>query len=224
VAISHDGTRIISSRSDHTIVQIWDARTGEALHELTGLSSVVHPVAISHDGTCAASGSQDSTVQIWDVNTGKALNELKGHSSWVLSVSFSNDGTRIISCSYDDTIRMWDTFTGDALHRWKCDPIPRSVRFSSGETCVTVTYLVGSNVFEIPFDARPLSPSPDTDWDQTYVLKDGWVFEGEERRCWVPQLHRGESGKAWTSSPSTFVMGTAHGRLTILHFHPKNPV
>jgi WD40 repeat protein len=82
VAISHDGTRIISGSSDNSI-RIWDAQTGGALHELKGHSSSVNSVAISHDGTRIISGSDDNSIRIWDAQTGGALHELKGHSSSV---------------------------------------------------------------------------------------------------------------------------------------------
>jgi WD40 repeat protein len=118
VAISHDGTQIISGSDDNT-VRIWDAQTGAAVHELKGHSSHVYSVAISHDGTQIISGSADKTVRIWDAQTGAAVHELKGHSSVVTSVAISHDGTQIISGSDDDTVRIWDAQTGAAVHELK---------------------------------------------------------------------------------------------------------
>ena len=116
VAISPDGTRIVSGSSDHTI-RMWDAETGNALGApLQGHTDWVRSVAISPDGTRIVSGSKDKTIRMWDAEIGKVLGApLQGHTDSVCSVAISPDGTRIVSGSSDKTIRMWDVESGKAL-------------------------------------------------------------------------------------------------------------
>jgi WD40 repeat protein len=130
MAISQDGTRVISGSND-TAVRIWDTKTGALLHKLQGYSHVVASVAISNDGTHVVSGSYDNAVHIWDTQTGldsdtrvrlrhsltDAMQNLNGHSDFVTSITISQDGIRIISGSSDKTICIWDTQIGTALRK-----------------------------------------------------------------------------------------------------------
>ncbi|KZP21272.1 hypothetical protein FIBSPDRAFT_1044227 [Athelia psychrophila] len=109
VAISPDGTKIVSGSADKT-VRVWDAVTGQAtLPPLAGHEDNVYSVAFSPDGTKIVSGSDDKTVRVWDAVTGQAaLPPLEGHEDEVYSVAFSPDGTKIVSGSGDKTVRVWD--------------------------------------------------------------------------------------------------------------------
>ncbi len=64
VAISPDGTKIISGSQDKTI-KIWNLDTGKLLDTLKGHFESINSVAISPDGTKIISGSQDKTIKIW---------------------------------------------------------------------------------------------------------------------------------------------------------------
>ena len=65
VALSSDGTRIVSGSKDKT-VRVWDAQSGKCLRTLEGHSHQVKSVALSADGTRIVSGSWDETVRVWD--------------------------------------------------------------------------------------------------------------------------------------------------------------
>ncbi|CAG7851430.1 SubName: Full=Related to WD40-repeat protein (Notchless protein) {ECO:0000313/EMBL:CCA73057.1} [Serendipita indica DSM 11827] len=116
LALSIDGSRIVSGSMDGTIV-LWDVTTGQSLGEpLQGHDDWVDSVAFSRDGSRIASGSWDATVRLWDVATGQPLGEaLRGHDGWVNSVAFSPDGSRVVSGSNDTTVRLWDVATGQPL-------------------------------------------------------------------------------------------------------------
>jgi len=75
---------------------------------LWGHKGWVHSLAISPDGTWAASGSEDMTVRIWDLETGRRLATLEGHTDQVRSVAITPDGMRILSGSVDKTVRIWE--------------------------------------------------------------------------------------------------------------------
>jgi WD40 repeat protein/GTPase SAR1 family protein len=79
----------------------------------TGHSGWIRSMAVSPDGTWAASGSEDRTVRIWDVATG-SWSTLQGHSGEVPSVAFTPDG-RILSASVDTSVRVWDAGSGQEM-------------------------------------------------------------------------------------------------------------
>ena len=112
VAFSPDSKHIVSGSYDKTI-QIWDAKTGQALAApLKGHSSWVYSVAFSPNGKHIISGSYDKTVRIWNARTGKAVGvPLEGHTHAVRSVAFSPNGKHIVSGSYDKTICIWNAET-----------------------------------------------------------------------------------------------------------------
>jgi WD40 repeat protein len=113
LAISSDGSRIVSGSRDRTM-RVWDGRTFEEIgiceHE-----DEVNSVAFSPDSSLIASGSDDCTVWIWNVLSLEKVTHLTGHQEIVTSVAFFPDGTRIASASFDRTVRMWDARTYEPL-------------------------------------------------------------------------------------------------------------
>ena len=110
VAFSPDGTKIVTGSWDKT-AKVWNAKTGECLHTLTGTS-----VAFSPDGTKIVTGSFDNKAKVWDTQTGECRQTLNGHTDWINSVAFSPDGKYLVTGSDDKTIRIWDVKTGKCLH------------------------------------------------------------------------------------------------------------
>ena len=82
---------------------------------LTGHSSFVNYLVISHDGKTLVSGSADKTIKIWDLTTGKEIRTLTGHSSYVNYLVISPDGQTLVSGSADKTIKIWDLATGKEI-------------------------------------------------------------------------------------------------------------
>jgi hypothetical protein len=72
-------------------------------------------VAVSPDGRCFASGSQDRTAIIWDAATRKQTQILEGHGGGVWAVNFSPDGKRLVTGSWDGTAKVWDTRGGKEI-------------------------------------------------------------------------------------------------------------
>ena len=110
IAFSPDGTRFASGSSDLT-VYVWDVRTREVLHTLTGygISSGVRGLSFSPDGKILAIGGHgDDTIRLWDVRTGALLWKFEGHTDTIYSIEFASDGNSLASASYDGTILLWD--------------------------------------------------------------------------------------------------------------------
>ncbi|MEW6306876.1 MAG: serine/threonine-protein kinase [Verrucomicrobiota bacterium] len=93
--------------------QLWDTRTGELKHRLTGHTGYLSSVAFSRDGRRLATAGSDATVRIWEVESGKPLGIYRGHAGAVEAVQFSPDGQTVVSGSRDRTVKLWDVFTGE---------------------------------------------------------------------------------------------------------------
>ena len=111
VAVSRDGTRVVSGSDDNT-VRVWDLATGRQATTLTGHTDWVRATAVSRDGTRVVSGSDDNTVRVWDLATGREEAVLTGHAGEVFSVAITPDGALAASGSGDGTVRVWDLATG----------------------------------------------------------------------------------------------------------------
>ena len=113
-AFSPDGSRIVSSSSDKTLI-LWNAHSGDLLLTLAGHQAAVGNAAFSPDGRRIVSSSSDNTVRLWDAHSGALLLTLAGHQAAVGSAAFSPDGRRIVSSSSDNTVRLWDAHSGALL-------------------------------------------------------------------------------------------------------------
>lgn len=120
-AMSGNGKYLASARRDlGFIISLWDANSGNELHQVKGHRGGVFSIAFSPDSKILAAGvgAIDSDVFLWDTGTGKELRHLQGHSKCIDSVAFSPDGARLASASDDGTIRIWEVATGKELCRF----------------------------------------------------------------------------------------------------------
>jgi WD40 repeat protein len=136
VAVTPNGTRIVTGLSDGTVV-VWSIDTHARLLHFKGHRGSVWSVAVSQDRIVTAGA--DRAVRVWDIATGGQLLELAGHAAAVWGVAVSRDGSRILSGSSDNTARVWDAATGNMLLLLKGHARPvRSVAFSpDGSRLVT---------------------------------------------------------------------------------------
>ena len=99
VCYSHDGSHVVSGSGDDT-VRIWNARTGEMVHELKGHTREVTSVCYSHDGSHVVSGSDDKTVRIWNASTGAPENIFKAGE---LPPEYCEEGGGIVGKIYNNS-------------------------------------------------------------------------------------------------------------------------
>ncbi|WP_424990294.1 c-type cytochrome [Fluviibacterium sp. S390] len=102
--------RLISAGDDFRVV-LWSLPGGTAT-ELFQHKGKVMGLAVSTDGTRAASASWDGTIALLDLTSDTPPTLLRGHASGVNAVSFAEAGRRLISAGVDGTVRYWDTSTG----------------------------------------------------------------------------------------------------------------
>jgi tetratricopeptide (TPR) repeat protein len=107
VAFSKDGTRIVSSSGEETVIRIWDIRKFRQLDILGRHENGVSCVEFSPSGDVLASCSDDQSIKLWDFEKKQELKLLGGHSQQVRSVRFSPDGKLIASASLDGTVKIW---------------------------------------------------------------------------------------------------------------------
>jgi WD40 repeat protein/serine/threonine protein kinase len=115
VALSPDGTQVLTASADRTLI-LWDIATGDELQRLRGHTNAVNDVVFLPDGTRALSASRDRSLILWDLATGEALRTFQPlHTNEITAVALSPDGTMAISASTDSTLIVWDVETGAAL-------------------------------------------------------------------------------------------------------------
>ncbi|BBM86614.1 protein kinase domain-containing protein [Candidatus Uabimicrobium amorphum] len=91
IAIAPDGGLAIScssmwikdrlgllDRYDGTL-RVWDIKSGQLVHQLSGHTSGINSVAFTPDGSFVISGSDDKTLRIWDIESGQCMCTLCGH-------------------------------------------------------------------------------------------------------------------------------------------------
>ncbi|KAF7292651.1 WD40 repeat protein [Mycena indigotica] len=114
VALSHDGTRVVTASADKT-ARVWSldaARDRGTTVTFRGHAGWVNAVAFSPDGTQVLSGSNDHTWCVWDaVSAAVTLGPISGASA-VSAVAWSPDGKRVLTGAVDGMVRLWDAVDG----------------------------------------------------------------------------------------------------------------
>ena len=52
-------------------------------------------MAVTPDGQCCISASNDKTLKVWDLHSGGVLQTLAGHTGGVKAIQLSPDGVRV---------------------------------------------------------------------------------------------------------------------------------
>jgi WD40 repeat protein len=93
---------------------LWDAKTGEFLHEFKGHAGAVYTLAWLSNGNTLLSAGFDNTIRFWDINERKQQGKLESEDTkstyyrGIWSVSCSPDEQMIASAGGDNTVRLWD--------------------------------------------------------------------------------------------------------------------
>ncbi|MEL7036344.1 MAG: WD40 repeat domain-containing protein [Cyanobacteria bacterium J06592_8] len=154
VAISPDNKYLASGSYDGQI-KIWNLKTGQLLHQLSGHTDAIQTLAISPDGILA-SGGWDNRVRLWNLETGTLIRTLKGHVEDVKTLAISSDGKWLASGSADQTIKLWHLQTGKQHLTLKTSDWIRSVSFSPDNQTLASGSENGSVQIWSVTDGKPL--------------------------------------------------------------------
>ncbi|KIK81105.1 hypothetical protein PAXRUDRAFT_204175 [Paxillus rubicundulus Ve08.2h10] len=118
IAISTDGTKIVSGADDGRII-MWSAETRTITRIIKPRMSRgnlrLMSLSFSPDDKTFASASLDGTCTVWNSETGELLFDFDDHQDMVGTVAYSPSGVKIASGSYDHTIRIRNAHTGERL-------------------------------------------------------------------------------------------------------------
>lgn len=106
VAVSPDGSRMVTANRDHT-ARLWDIASGQCLMVFKGHTDELRRAAFTNDGKCAVTCANDGTLRVWDCRTGACVLILNGHKGNVTTVAVSPDDRHLISGGGDGTLRVW---------------------------------------------------------------------------------------------------------------------
>jgi WD40 repeat protein len=214
IAVSADGSRVLSGSADH-LVKLWDGTTGRELRSFSGHGAHgVTGVALSPDGRLGVSGGHDATAKLWDLDTGRLLQEIRvprSRSGYAgARVAFSTDGRHLLTGGGDE-LQVREVPSGRVIQR--LGPHDRHVvavayspdgRFvASGTTDGDVW------VWEVASGRQACRWREHTDWVHALSFSaDGrrLYSAGADRTARVWDLETGRPGPVFTD-PSQWMVG-----------------
>jgi cytochrome c len=113
IAVTPDGTRLLSASFDNSLV-LWDLASGSKLATLEGHAAAVTAVAMFPDGHHAVSASDDRTIGYWDLDRSRLVARWSGHDGKVAALAVAPDGALVASGGWDGELRLWDPERGDS--------------------------------------------------------------------------------------------------------------
>ncbi len=112
VALAPDGRRVASAHNGN--IRIWDPRTGEELHRVTGPRNLMGQIALafSPDGTTLAASGHGNLLNLWDTTTWAPPRLIEGFAAPVNDADFSPNGQLLVTACDDGTIRLLNFKSG----------------------------------------------------------------------------------------------------------------
>jgi hypothetical protein len=106
LAYSPNG-RILYAACDNKTIKCLDVQTQKQKTALVGHNDVVLSVAISPDGTTAASSSRDGFLQLWSLDSSQKIIDLQQENAAITVVRFSDNGCSLVSACEAGFLKIW---------------------------------------------------------------------------------------------------------------------
>jgi WD40 repeat protein len=91
--------------NDSTAI-IWDTKSGQPLHRLTGHTGSVFGAQFTPDGSFVLTSGNDGTLRVWDVKSGKELMSCPVGSA-VTALAVLPTGRHVLTAGVDGVVRVW---------------------------------------------------------------------------------------------------------------------
>ncbi|MBZ0284583.1 MAG: hypothetical protein K8L97_27840 [Anaerolineae bacterium] len=124
LALSPDGSQLVSGGFQDGLLYVWDVRSGERTLSLEGHQGGIQWLVFSPDGKYIASlGGEDGTLRVWDAATGEQ-SYMTEKSGGLWYAAFSPDSESIAYISFvrgssgaltSSTVWLWDFQTGEEI-------------------------------------------------------------------------------------------------------------
>jgi WD domain, G-beta repeat len=105
IAISSDGRRLVSIKNRKTI-EIWDAETGNILHQPITRAESLDCLVISPESQTLFTAGVGPEIELWSLDTGHLVHTLPSYDRAISALSLSTNGRIIAAASYGE-IQLW---------------------------------------------------------------------------------------------------------------------
>ena len=117
VSLSNDG-RLMATAGDDHCVRIWDAKSGELMHEFMAHEDWVRGVVFSPMGDRIVTIGQDGQIKIWNLaSLSSQPTVLNEKVVGARTLTFSPDGTKLAVSGFDPVVYCFDMTTHRLLYR-----------------------------------------------------------------------------------------------------------
>jgi WD40 repeat protein len=116
LAASPDGERLAAA-GNSSVIFLFDARSRNLIHRLTGHDGPVWAVAWSPNGSQLASGCWDGSMKTWDAKSARELRTFHNQNKPLYSVAWNKDGTLLAAAGESESVSIWDATTGELVQR-----------------------------------------------------------------------------------------------------------
>jgi WD40 repeat protein len=131
VAFSPKGDQEFCGGDDH-FVQVWNNRGEVVPPPYKGHDKRVNCIAIAHDVSRLASGSDDTTVRVWDTKKHEGIKSFP-HGAKVTCLAISPHGETVASGGEDNVLRLWDVEKAKCVNAFEGQKV-NAVSFSPDGT------------------------------------------------------------------------------------------